>query len=231
MNTALVLSGGTGTRLGADIPKQYIKVNQRMIISYCLERLLLHSRIAALRIVAEECWQDTLKSCISEYDKEGKFQGFSKPGKNRQLSIWNGIRDIRTYAEDDDYVLIHDAARPFLSEHLITACLAAAEGHDGVLPVLPMKDTVYQSSDGQRISSLLKRDEIYAGQAPEVFLLGSYYEANQKLMPERILRVNGSTEPAVLAGLDIVMIAGDEGNFKITTKEDLERMKELVNRV
>lgn len=231
MNTALVLSGGTGTRLGADIPKQYIKVNQRMIISYCLEQLFLNSRIDALRIVAEECWQETLEACISEYDKEGKFRGFSKPGKSRQLSIWNGLQDMKAYAAEEDYVLIHDAARPFLSGQLITDCLDAAAGHDGVLPVLPMKDTVYRSEDGQRISSLLKRDEIYAGQAPEAFLFGSYYEANQKLLPERILKVNGSTEPAILAGLDVVLIPGEEENFKVTTKEDLERMKELVDRV
>lgn len=231
MNTALVLSGGTGTRLGADIPKQYIKVNQRMIISYCLEQLFLNSRIDALRIVAEECWQETLEVCISEYDKEGKFRGFSKPGKSRQLSIWNGLQDMKAYAAEADYVLIHDAARPFLSGQLITDCLDAAAGHDGVLPVLPMKDTVYRSEDGQRISSLLKRDEIYAGQAPEAFLFGSYYEANQKLLPERILKVNGSTEPAILAGLDVVLIPGEEENFKVTTKEDLERMKELVDRV
>lgn len=231
MNIALVLSGGTGTRLGAGIPKQYLKINQRMIISYCLEQLFLSSRIDALWIVAEESFWETLRECIAEYDKGGKFRGFSKPGENRQLSIWNGLLDMRASAADEDYVLIHDAARPFLSEQLITACLDAAKGHDGVLPVLPMKDTVYRSADGKRISSLLNRSELFAGQAPEVFLYGSYYEANQRLLPERILKVNGSTEPAVLAGLDVVLIPGDEGNFKVTTKEDLERMKELVSGV
>lgn len=213
------------------MPKQYLKVNQRMIISYCLEQLLLSSRIDALWIVAEESFWEMLRECTAEYDKEGKFRGFSKPGKNRQLSIWNGLQDMRAYAADEDYVLIHDAARPFLSGQLIMDCLDAVEGHDGVLPVLPMKDTVYRSTDGKKVSSLLNRSELYAGQAPEAFLYGSYYEANQKLLPERILKVNGSTEPAILAGLDVVLIPGDEGNFKVTTKEDLERMKELVGSV
>lgn len=213
------------------MPKQYLKVNQRMIISYCLEQLLLSSRIDALWIVAEESFWEMLRECAAEYDKEGKFRGFSKPGKSRQLSIWNGLQDMRAYAADGDYVLIHDAARPFLSGQLIMDCLDAVEGHDGVLPVLPMKDTVYRSTDGKKVSSLLNRSELYAGQAPEAFLYGSYYEANQKLLPEHILKVNGSTEPAILAGLDVVLIPGDEGNFKVTTKEDLERMKELVSNV
>lgn len=125
-------------------------------------------------------------------------------------------------------MLIHDAARPLLSGELITDCLQAAAGHDGVLPALPMKDTVYFSENGKKIASLLDRGRIFAGQAPELFLLGKYYEANRALLPERILQINGSTEPAVMAGMDIVMIPGDEGNFKITTKADLIRFQERV---
>ena len=71
---------------------------------------------------------------------------------------------------------------------------------------------------------------VYAGQAPEVFRIGRYYEANRKLLPEEIYKINGSTEPAVLDGMDIVMIPGDEGNFKITTAGDLERFQEIVER-
>lgn len=153
---------------------------------------------------------------------------FSNPGENRQLSILHGLEDIRGYASDWDYVFIHDAARPLLSEQQITDCMEGAAGHDGVLPVLPMKDTVYSSADGKKITALLKRSEIYAGQAPEVFRLGPYYEANCRLLPEKIKQINGSTEPAIMAGMDIVMIPGDEGNFKITTKEDLERFRTMI---
>ena len=115
-----------------------------------------------------------------------------------------------------------------ISAQLITDSLAAVEGHDGVLPVLSMKDTVYKSPDGKKISALLDRNELYAGQAPETFRLGRYYEANRKLLPERIRSVNGSTEPAVMDGMDIVMIPGDERNFKITTREDMERFRDIM---
>lgn len=251
MVTALLLSGGTGTRMGVDTPKQYIEVNGRPIISYCLQTLLLHDGIDAVQIVADPMWRDTVVTSMKIMDNgvnaignDGvsaavnsgandtaavytkKFRGFSAPGKTRQLSILNGLEDIRKYAGDSDVVLIHDAARPMLSAGQITACLdAAAAGHDGALPVLPMKDTVYYSESGVRVTSLLERNRIFAGQAPEAFVLGKYYEANRALLPDRILQINGSTEPAILAGLDIAMIPGDEGNFKITTKADLARFR------
>lgn len=228
MTIALILSGGTGTRLGYDIPKQYIKAGGRPIISYSISRLFSHSGIEGIHIVAAPAWQGQIQDWLAEDGFCGKFKGFSSPGGNRQLSILNGLKDIREYAKDSDYVFIHDAARPLLTEKQITDCIAGASEHDGVLPVLPMKDTVYSSTDGRKITALLNRSEIYAGQAPEVFRLGSYYEANCRLLPEKIWQINGSTEPAILAGLDVVMIPGDEGNFKITTKEDLERFRKIL---
>lgn len=254
MVIALILSGGRGSRIGTDIPKQYIKVSGRPVISWCMECLIRHPGIDAIQIVAEEIWRDTILSCMEwwhgsgeqavgqgdicahktgcrqEYFPvaSGKFKGFSNPGESRQLSIMQGLEDIRGYAADYDYVLIHDAARPMLSAEQITNCLDAVHGHDGVIPVLPMKDTVYYSEDGRSVASLLRRSRIYAGQAPELFVLGKYYQSNMALLPKQIAQINGSTEPAVMAGMDIVMIPGDEGNFKITTRTDLERFREII---
>lgn len=242
MNTALVLAGGTGTRLGADIPKQYIEVNGRMIIDYCLRTLNESDYIDAIWIVAEPVWQDKIK--VPE-----KFIGFSRPGKNRQLSIYNGLKDIQEYilsapiyndnkniyknkvaakteiSSTINTVLIHDAARPLLKEDTIRLCMEAIykDGYDGAMPVLPMKDTIYVSNDGRKVDSLIDRATVYAGQAPELFMLDKYIDANIALFPDRILSINGSSEPAVMAGMNIALIQGDEGNYKITTKADLER--------
>lgn len=228
MNIALILSGGTGTRMGLDMPKQYIEVHNRTIISYCIELLSGHSQIDAVQIVADTQWHNLIKEALNMYDLQNKFRGFSLPGANRQLSIFNGLNDIATYAADEDYVLIHDAARPMLTSAMISECFKAVKGHDGVLPVLPMKDTVYFSEDGTRVSELLDRSRIYAGQAPEVFVLGKYIEANKKLLPDKIYNINGSTEPAIMTGMDIEMIPGDEANFKITTMSDLERFRAYI---
>lgn len=246
MNIALVLAGGTGTRLGADIPKQYIEVNGRMIIDYCLKTLDESDYIDAIWIVADSVWQDKIK-------KPEKFGRFSEPGKNRQLSIYNGIKDILEYISDssiqndnkDIYkngikantgiggintVLIHDAARPLLKEDTIRLCMDSIykDGYDGAMPVLPMKDTIYVSADGRKIDSLIDRATVYAGQAPELFILDKYVEANKALLPDIILGINGSSEPAVMAGMNIALIQGDENNYKITTKADLDRFISLL---
>ena len=230
MNIALILSGGTGLRLGADIPKQYIEAGGRPVISYCIKTLSCHDKIDGMQIVADSAWQESIKGWLETADPCKKFRGFSTPGENRQLSIFHGLQDIRTYADDSGYVFIHDAARPMLSPVQVADCLEAVQGHDGLMPVLPMKDTVYLSQDGTRVTDLLDRSKVYAGQAPEVFRIGRYYEANRKLLPDRIRQINGSTEPAILDGMDIVMIPGDEGNFKITTRADLERFRGMIEK-
>lgn len=228
MNVALILSGGTGTRLGTEIPKQYIEIDGKPIIAYSIERLSAHAGIDAIWIVAAPEWWELIAESLKKSDISKKFRGFSNPGANRQLSILNGLEDIRNEISEESLVLIHDAARPLLSEKLVTDCFCAVKGHDGVLPVLPMKDTVYASSDGKCITSLLNRSEIYAGQAPELFCLEKYYEANRRLLPDEIMNINGSTEPAIMAGMDIAMIPGDENNFKVTTQADLVRFCELI---
>ena len=228
MKIALILSGVTVFRLGTDIPKQYLEVGGKPILSYCMETLLGHEEIEAVQIVAEPVWQAEIVSWMKAIPGKEKFRGFSLPGENRQLSILHGLEDIREYAADTDYVLIHDAARPLVSAEMITECFRTGEAQEGAIPVLPMKDTVYRSENGKTITSLLDRGTVFAGQAPEAFLLGKYIEANRRLLPDAILRINGSTEPAVMAGMDIAMIPGDEGNFKITTQGDLERFREII---
>ena len=223
MNIAIVLSGGTGTRLGSEIPKQYIRIKERTIISYCLEVLEKCKQIDVIQIVADESWHDViLESSLK------KLGGFSKPGKNRQLSIFSALEDIKQYANEEDVVIIHDAARPCVSEKMLTDLIYTCKEHEGALPVLPMKDTVYISEDSKRITSLLNRSQIFAGQAPEAFLFKKYYDANIRLLPTDILKINGSTEPAIMMGMDVAIIPGEETNFKITTVQDLERFKLVV---
>lgn len=239
MNIALILSGGTGTRLGADIPKQYIEVNNmpneacgRPVIIYCMESLFRHGSVDAVQIVAAAAWQDKIREWMDSYGlaelSGDKFRGFSEPGENRQLSILNALEDIKEYSAESDLVLIHDAARPMLSERQIGDCFQVADGHEGVVPVLPMKDTIYESKDGRQITSLMNRSELFAGQAPEVFRLGKYLDANRRLLPDRIMEINGSAEPAILAEMDVVLIPGEEENFKITTREDLKRFIGII---
>lgn len=239
MNIALVLAGGSGSRVGVSCPKQYLRVKDKLVISYCLETLHKAKEVDTIWIVADEKWRSTILGAVDT----DKIRGFSVPGKTRQLSVCHGLGDIQAYIMGRDRrskdniksgkkhtVLIHDAARPLLTLEMIGRCYEGLAGHEGVMPVLPMKDTVYFSNDGHSVSSLLNRSQLYAGQAPELFDFEKYYAVCRGLTREQLLQINGSTEPAVLAGMDIVMIPGDENNFKITTMEDLERFRQLMNR-
>lgn len=239
MNIGLLLSGGTGTRLGVEIPKQYICVNGKMIITYALKTLLEHPQIDKVLIVAEVEWRKQILADIRKWKIDAdKEIVFAVPGITRQFSVLNALDRIAEmdtqmlYIQKDDEakenwkvknILIHDAARPNLTADMVSHCMETLKEHEGVMPVLSMKDTVYSSENGTTISKLLDRNQLYAGQAPEGFRFEPYYEANRRLMPEELHRINGASEPAVLAGMDVVMIPGDENNYKITTKKDLER--------
>ncbi len=232
MNTALLLSGGIGSRVPGEVPKQYFRICGRMMITYALDPLLISAYVDAVVIVAEPRWRDAiLEDARKAGLSTGKISGFVIPGANRQCSILNGLEHILLQGNavaDRDTVLVHDAARPLLSGGLIEACYRALQGHDGVMPVLPMKDTVYLSRDGRQVDGLFERNHIYAGQAPELFLLKKYYQANRALVPEKIIEIKGSTEVAVMAGMDMVMIPGEERNFKITTEADLQRLQKCM---
>lgn len=257
MNTAILLSGGVGSRLSSDIPKQYMQVGGRMLITYALAALAAAPAIDRILIVAGREWHESI---IADAEKggisTGRVMGFGVPGFNRQSSVINGMQEILRQISsgvageaaleggwggsghvekwessgmaDGDTVFIHDAARPLLSQKQVSECFVALAGHDGVMPVLPMKDTVYLSRNRETVSELLDRNQIFSGQAPELFCFKKYYQANTVLTPERLALINGSTEPAILAGMDIVMIPGDENNFKITTLQDLERFHRAV---
>ncbi len=227
MNYAIILSGGTGTRLGLKVPKQYYEVNNKPIIRYVMDTIEKCGEINGVVIVAATEWQDYLSKYLSSSEK---FLGFAEPGENRQLSIYSGLCFLkkRLPVKDDDLVLIQDAARPNTSLGCVLSCLSIAEDEDGAMPVLPMKDTVYISGDGQMVSGLLDRKTLFAGQAPESFRFGKYLAANEALLPDKILEINGSTEPAILAGMNICMIPGDEGNYKITTSADLRRFEKQL---
>ena len=229
-NIAVILSGGTGTRIGGNVPKQYIEVNGKAIIMYCLETIAKITEIEEMVICLSDEWRPFVQE---ELQKAGvtKQVVYSQPGEIRQLTIYNALKVLREQGVDDDaIVVIHDAARPLVSEALLRRCIDGCKDADGVLPVLPVKDTLYMSKDGNSISALLKRSEIVAGQAPEAFRFGRYLAVHDQMKYEDILKISGSTEIAYKAGLDIKLVPGEELNFKITTTEDLENLKHVLER-
>lgn len=226
MNTAVILAGGTGTRMGADRPKQFLTVKGRPIIAYCLNIFENHPMIDNIVIVADSGWREYIREWLDK-EKITKFRAFADPGRTRQHSIYSGLKAAAAFTGDADAVIIHDAARPLTSDEIIKDCLDGAYEMDGAMPVITVKDTVYQSADGKTIGSLLKRSELFAGQAPESFNFGKYFAIHNLVSDEEIAATAGSSEIAYRHGMKIKLVRGSESNFKITTPEDL-RSFELI---
>lgn len=229
MNIAIVLSGGVGSRMGLDIPKQYLLVNDQPIINYCLKTFLDNNNTDVIVIGVAEEWKKYVIENLGKLNPN-KVVYFSPPGLTRQYSIYNALKVLKDRGfKNDDVVLIHDAARPLVNHDLINRCYDECRVADGVMPVVPVKDTVYYSEDGNHIKSLLKRSCLWAGQSPEAFLFGKYFHIHEQMKREELLKINGSTEIAFMAGLECHMVEGDPMNFKITTREDLSNFKAILN--
>jgi 2-C-methyl-D-erythritol 4-phosphate cytidylyltransferase len=130
--------------------------------------------------------------------------------------------------KEDDVVLVHDAARPAVTEATILACIEEARKRDGATPVLPVRETIYRSGDGRGVSALLDRGELYVGQTPEGYRFGKYLAAHRNATRAELAATRGSSEIAFRFGMDVGLFPGDERNFKITTAEDLERFERLA---
>lgn len=229
MNYAIILAGGIGSRMNmGSMPKQFLMVQDRPVISYCLEIFQKHEQVDKILIVVSDEWKAFVKEWV-EKEQIGKASLYARPGKTRQQSIYSGLQALDGIALENDIVIIHDAARPCVTEQIITDCIGGATEKEGAMPVITVKDTVYYSKDGKYIAGLLNRDELFAGQAPESFRYGKYYRIHREMTDEEIEMIRGSSEIAYKKGMSIKLIPGWEGNFKITTLEDLEKFRILMD--
>ncbi len=225
---AIILSGGVGSRMGLDIPKQYMEVAGKPVISYCLETFVNDKMTDVIVIGVADEWKQFVEDQVRKLSPRQQVY-YSIPGETRQYSIFNALLVCEKNGFlSDDIVVIHDAARPLVSANLIHRCYEACIVADGVLPVIPVKDTVYYSEDGKNIKSLMNRNHLWAGQAPEAFRLGNYLRAHKEMKREDLLQINGSTELAYKSGLNCRLVEGDPMNFKITTPEDLSNFESIV---
>jgi 2-C-methyl-D-erythritol 4-phosphate cytidylyltransferase len=218
MNAGLILAGGVGARLTSGIPKQFIEVGGKPLINYTLRVFGNCAGIAMICVVIAKKYENLLN---------GDYL-CAAPGKSRQHSIYNGLSALRKYSPK--YIIIHDAVRPLVTESDIMGCIGAARDYDGATPVLPMSDTIYSSADGKTITSLLNRDELFAGQTPECYDFEKYFSAHKNLTDEELGNIRGSSELAVKSGMGIALCNGRPDNFKITANADLERFKSIIEK-
>ena len=220
MNHAIIVAGGVGSRMGLNIPKQYVLVNEIPIFLYSFRKFANHPLVDSIVMVLAEEWEPFAKEWI---DKEGmtKQVFFAHSGISRQHSVLNGLKALSAIADDEDLVLVHDAVRPLFPLSNIDDGIEACHEYDAALPVISVKDATYQSHDGQLMSAILPRQELFSGQSPECFRYGKYYRVHEALSDEMIGSIRGSSELAFRTGMKVKLIPGTERNFKLTTIEDL----------
>lgn len=228
---AVLLSGGVGSRMksSANCPKQYLSVAGKPIYIYALLEFEKCTSVDGIVIVANNSWVSAIKDDIKRFGIT-KVAGFAENGETRQHSIFSGLKALDGIANENDIVILHDAARPLVDMELINACIEKNRECDGVLPYITVKDTVYESLDGKTVSKLLKRSTLCAGQAPESFVYGKYYNAHLKYSEDELARFSGSTEIAIANGMNVCLIPGSERNFKITTDEDLKKLEMFLEK-
>ena len=228
MNIGIILSGGIGSRINIiDTPKQYFEVAGKMVIEYSIEKFVKNPKIDFVVIVCAKEWEPKIASRIQKYDLGGKIL-FAMQGTSRQESILNGMKKVEKLCNENDLVVIHDSARPFVTNKMIDECIELSSDYFGIMPAIKVKDTIYTVNDNV-ICTTLNRDFLVAGQSPESFKFIEYLKLFDTMTSDELQSIKGSSEIAVQNGKKIKIIDGDENNFKITTNIDIEKYCSLID--
>lgn len=231
MNFGIILCGGNGGRMGKEfqIPKQYIKVNNRYLFSYCLEVINNNALVDSIIVCAHENWREIITETVNEIGVKKEVL-FSNPGETRQMSVFNSLKVAKSISFNScDLAVIHDGARPLVDEEILNDCILESNKHDGAIATIEVNDTIYQSDNGVFITNIPKRNSLRAGQTPEAFRLKKYFDIHQSCSDEVINSVTGGAEFAANNGMKISFSKGNPRNIKITTKKDLALFQELVS--
>ncbi|MDP9097328.1 MAG: bifunctional 2-C-methyl-D-erythritol 4-phosphate cytidylyltransferase/2-C-methyl-D-erythritol 2,4-cyclodiphosphate synthase [Pseudomonadota bacterium] len=211
---AILVAAGSGQRFGADRPKQFIECAGKPVVRWAAERLAPH--VTLLQPVGDRA---ALTAALTGIEHLPAVDG----GATRQDSVRAGLDALAPFAPD--FVLIHDAARPYLPEATIPALLAALADCDGAIPTVPVADTLKREADG-RVASTVARDGLHRAQTPQAFRFTTILALHRDHAGQQ-----GATDDAAMferAGLDVAMVRGHEDNIKLTYQEDAVRMARIL---
>ena len=229
MNIAMILAGGTGSRVGEDIPKQFIKVHDKPVLAYTIENFESNINIDYIEIVCHKDWIEYLKDLISKYQYK-KVRWIVEGGNDFQHSALNGVKFLENKLNDDDMILIQYGASPLTSEKVINEAINVCQMHGNAVSTFP----IYQllgSNDNDKSLSFVDRDKIIQLTCPQVFLKKNldmiYKEALEKDLLDTVEPHTTSLMYAL--NIPIYQSYGEPWNIKITTKEDIELFTRLLS--
>ncbi|WP_374382741.1 bifunctional 2-C-methyl-D-erythritol 4-phosphate cytidylyltransferase/2-C-methyl-D-erythritol 2,4-cyclodiphosphate synthase [Dongia sp.] len=221
---ALVVAAGSGSRMGKDLPKQYLPLGGRTVLRHCLETFGRHPSIAAVRVVINGALRDLYDAAVHGLDLLPPVNG----GARRQDSVRLGLESLA--AERPDLVLIHDAARPFIDAGTIDRTISTLAHHDGALVAVPVVDTLKRGqNEGDTVFSgaTVDRTGLWRAQTPQGFHFEKLLAAHRRAAdgPE----MTDDAAVAEAAGMRVALVLGHEDNFKITAPADLERAERMMS--
>lgn len=222
MISAIILAGGKGKRMGANISKQYIELMGKPILYYTIKRFLSSKDIDKIVLVLPKDEIDYCKEkVIDRYSL--KVDLIVEGGKERQDSVINALDKLA----DDEIVLIHDGARPFVSQRIISEGIKYAKIYGAAAPGVMPKDTIKIKDDNSFSLSTPDRNTLVAIQTPQVFKLDIIKDCHKRIKAENI-RVTDDTMVVEAYGNKVYLYEGDYTNIKVTTPEDLILAEKLI---
>lgn len=214
----IIAAAGQGKRLGAPVPKQYLKIGGEYVLAKSIKAFENISEVDYIFVVTNK---DYINKC-EEIVKENKFrkvESIVPGGKKRQDSVYNALQEINVKKPGVSIVLIHDGARPFIKRDVVLNVIKETALSDAAVCCVPMKNSVRRMLNGSRSNSV-DRNDYYSVQTPQGFKKAILIESYNRAYDDGYY---GTDDAAVVetAGYEIKIVDGDYGNIKITTKEDL----------
>jgi 2-C-methyl-D-erythritol 4-phosphate cytidylyltransferase len=212
---AILVAGGSGQRLGADVPKAFVRIGSATLLEHAARRFIAHPAIGSVVVVAPATHLDEAAALTGVAVVAG--------GPTRQASVAAGLAAL---GPDVGYVLVHDVARPLVPASVIDAVLGALHaGADAVVPVVPIHDTVRRIGSDGALAGVVDRSTLVAVQTPQGFRRAALVRAHGR----RDLEATDDAGLVEAIGGRIVPVPGADGAFKITTSADLPRAAALLD--
>lgn len=228
MNIAIILAGGSGSRVGGDRPKQFLEVAGKMIIEHTLDVFEKNERIDEIAIVSRQDFVDDVKEMVAR-DGYTKVKHVLCGGKERYHS---SLAALAAYTNDDDRLLFHDCVRPLVSQRILNDCLDALDDYEAVDVAIPTTDTIIEVNEDGSISRIPQRRLLRNVQTPQGFRRSTIRRAFDLALndPEFMPTDDCSVVFRYLPDTPIFVVEGDTTNIKITYKEDLKFAERMLGK-
>jgi 2-C-methyl-D-erythritol 4-phosphate cytidylyltransferase len=221
-NTAVILGGGAGSRFKVTVPKQFLPLVDRTLIVHTIGAFQRTSAIDAILVVVPRGWESRCEADLQTHAFD-KIIGVITGGETRQLSCWQALQYLK--ARPPRIIVVHDAARPLVTEEMIT--VAIREGERGMTFGFKAKDTMVECREGA-ITKVLSRNEIYHIQTPQSFPFQTLCEAHDKALAAGVTDASDDAGLVLMSGKRVNVLPGDPRNIKITDPLDMKLAEYLL---